>query len=64
MSFYAIRIFRADLKDIKSPDSFKPIGVFKTKTIMSHWFKCVFYVFVTFMLLLACLLMTNSSFFD
>lgn len=51
MSFYMIRGFGADLKDIKSPNSFKPIGLFKAKTIMSHRCKCVFNVFVTFMLL-------------
>lgn len=57
MSFYTIRIFRADLKDIKFPNLFKPVrkmctffGLFKAKTIMSHWFECVSYVFVTFML--------------
>lgn len=70
MSFYTIRIFRADLKDLKSPSSFKPMrkictffGLFKAKTIMSHWFKSVFYVFVTFMLLLACLLIWQTEVF-
>lgn len=38
MSFYTIRIFGAELKDIKSPNSFKPMrmmctffGLFKEK---------------------------------